>query len=138
MPTNEHTPTDAESSGGALMKVSNAMVQLYKSQFGRGPTAARSFWAGPDAVTCFLEDTLTPVERSLVRIGDHHRLRDLRTYFQYASVREFCEPVEQITGRTVRSFHSSIDTAVDGLAVETFIFYPEGESGPSRIEYAEG
>jgi hypothetical protein len=29
--------------------------------------------------------------------------------FQYATVREFCDPVEGITGRTVRSFHSSID-----------------------------
>jgi hypothetical protein len=55
-------------------------------------------------------------------------------FFQYATVREFCEPVEQITGRTVRSFHSSIDTKVDGMAVETFIFYPEGQDGPSRTE----
>ena len=55
-------------------------------------------------------------------------------YFQYASVREFCEPVEQITGRTVRSFHSSTDTQIDGLSLECFIFYPEGQEGPSRSE----
>jgi uncharacterized protein YbcI len=119
------------------MEISNAMVRLYKDQFGRGPTSARTQWAGPDAVTCFLEDTLTPAERNLVKMGEHQRLRDLRTFFQYATVREFCEPVEQITGRTVRSFHSSIDTEVDGLALETFIFYPEGQEGPSRIRHAE-
>jgi uncharacterized protein YbcI len=118
------------------MEVSNAMVRLYKEQFGRGPTKARSFWVGPDAIACFLEDTLAPAERNLAKMGQHQRLRDMRMFFQYASVREFCEPVERITGRKVRSFHSSIDTKVDGLAVETFIFYPEGADGPSRVELA--
>jgi len=60
----------------------------------------------------------------------------MRTFFQYATLREFCEPVERITGLTVRSFHSSIDTKVDGLAIETFVLYPEGEHGPSRIDLA--
>jgi len=117
-----------------LMEISNAMVQLYKVQFGRGPTAARTYWAGPDAVMCILEDTLTPAERNLVKMGEHQRLRDTRIFFQYATVREFCEPIERITGRTVRAFHSSIDTKADGMAVETFILYPEGREGPSRFE----
>ncbi len=119
------------------MEISNSMVALYKSQFGRGPTSARTVWSGQDAVTCFLEDTLTPAERNLVKMGEHQRLRDTRMFFQYATVREFCEPVERITGRTVRSFHSSIDTDVDGLCLETFTFYPEGQEGPSRIRRAE-
>ena len=137
MSTDEQQPTQAESRTSALMEVSNAMVRLHKIQFGRGPTQARAFWAGLDVLVCLLEDTLTPAERNLLRMGEHQRLRDTRTYFQYASVREFCEPVEQITGRTVRSFHSSIDTEADGLVVETFIFYPEGQEGPSRTERAE-
>lgn len=129
-------PSLEEARTSILMEVSNAMVSLYKSQFGRGPAKARSFWAGPDAIQCFLEDTFTPAERTLAGMGQHLRLRDMRTYIQYATVREFCEPVERITGRTVRSFQSSIDTKVDGLAAETFIFYREGQSGPSRIELA--
>ena len=44
--------------------------------------------------------------------------------------------MEHITGRKVRSFHRSIETKVDGLAVETFIFYPDGHDGPSRIDLA--
>jgi uncharacterized protein YbcI len=130
--THEQQPTPNEARMSATMEISNAMVRLYKQQFGRGPTSARTYWCGRDAVTCILEDTLTPAERSLVRMGEHHRLRDTRIFFQYATVREFCEPVEQITGRTVRAFHSSIDTQVDGMAVETFVLYPEGEEGPSR------
>jgi uncharacterized protein YbcI len=137
--TDEHQYPEAraaEARTSILMEVSNAMVRLYKDQFGRGPTKARSYWAGPDAIACFLEDTLTPAERTLARMGQHQRLRDARLYFQYATIPEFCEPVERATGRKVRSFHSSIDTKIDGLAIETFIFYPEGQDGPSRIELA--
>jgi uncharacterized protein YbcI len=129
-------PTLDEARTSILMEVSNAMVRLYKDQFGRGPMKARSYWAGPDAIASFLEDTLTPAERNLARMGQHQRLRDTRLFFQYATIAEFCGPVERITGRKVRSFHSSIDTKVDGLAIETFIFYPEGQDGPSRIELA--
>ena len=139
MSTDEHQypePSAQEARTSMLMEVSNAMVRLYKEQFGRGPTRTRTFWAGSDALVCFLEDTLTPAERNLAKLGQHQRLRDMRTFFQYACLPEFCEPVERITGRKVRSFHSSIDTKVDGLAVESFIFYPEGEDGPSRSELA--
>src|SRR3954447_10132076 len=100
MSTDEQQPTAREARTSMLMEISNAMVQLYKGQFGRGPTAARTYWAGPDAVMCVLEDTLTPAERNLIKMGEHQRLRDTRMYFQYATVREFCEPIERITGRT--------------------------------------
>ena len=83
------------------------------------------------------EDTLTRAERNMVKMGEHQRLRDTRMFFQYARVREFCEPIEQITGRKVRSFLSSTDTEVDGLSMETFVLHPEGYDGPSRIERAE-
>ena len=119
------------------MEVSNTIVRLFKEQFGRGPTAARAHWAGPDILVCVLEDTLTPAERNLVRMGEHQRLRDTRLFFQYAALREFCEPVELITGRTVRAFHSSTDTEADGQAVEVFVFHPEGYDGPSRMERAD-
>ena len=134
MSVDEQQPTASEARTAALVEISNAMVHLYKQQFGRGPTSARTHWAGPDAIVCILEDTLTLAERNLVKLGEHQRLRDIRTFFQYATVRGFCEPVERITGRTVRSFHSSIDTMVDGMSTETFIFYREGQEGPSRME----
>jgi uncharacterized protein YbcI len=109
------------------------MVRLFKEQFGRGPTKARSHWAGPDVLCVVLEDTLTPAERRLVELGEHERLRESRSFFQYASVRQFCEPVERLTGRKVRAFTSAIDTEADGLSVETFVLHPRGSSAPSRI-----
>ena len=135
-PPNEQ-PTEQEAGMSLLMEISNAMVRLYKEQFGRGPTRVRTHWAGKDALVVFLEDTLTPAERNLVKMGEHQRLRDTRMFFQYATVREFCEPVERITGRKVRSFLSALDTEVDGLAIETFVLHPAGYQGPSRIEHAE-
>ena len=125
-------PSDGRTS--ALADISREMVRLYKEQFGRGPTKARTDWAGPDVLITVLEDTLTPAERNLTRLGEHQRVRDMRTFFQYATVTEFCEPVERLTGRRVRAFLSAIDTQVGGLAMETFVLHPEGYEGPSRID----
>lgn len=119
-----------------LMDVSNVLVRVHKEQFGRGPTHARSHWAGPDALLCLMEDTLTPSERKLVAMGEHQRLRDTRALMQHATVREFCEPIEAIVGRKVRAFISGIDVAVDGLVSELFVFHPRGYDGLSRTEFA--
>ena len=128
---------DLASRSDVLMALSNEMVRLFKEQFGRGPTSARTTWAG-EVVTVVLENTLTPAERNLVRMGEHERLRETRMFFQYASVREFCEPVERITGRKVRAFISGIDTEVEGLTVETFILHPiDASDARSRAEFAE-
>lgn len=125
----------AERDRSVLMEISNELVRLFKEQFGRGPTSARASWASADVLTVVLEDTLTPAERNLARHGQHERLRDLRSYFQYAAVREFCEPVERLTGRRVRAFVSGIDTVVDGLCVETFVLHAAGaEDQSSRAD----
>jgi uncharacterized protein YbcI len=128
---------DGDSRGSTLAAISDEMVRLYKDQFGRGPTRVRTYWCGDDVLTSVLEETLTPAERNLAALGEHERLRDTRMFFQYATVREFCEPVERLTGRTVKAFISGIDTAVDGLALETFILHPEGSDAPSRTQLAE-
>ena len=134
MSTQDVTTQDC---GPPLLAISNEMVRLYKEQFGRGPTKTRTLWAGSDVLIVVLEETLTPAERNLAELGEHQRLRDLRTFFQYASTREFCEPIERITGRKVRAFLSGIDTRADGLATEIFVLHPEGSDEPSRIELAE-
>lgn len=120
--------------GSILTAISNEMVRLYKDQFGRGPTKTRTHWSGADILISVLEDTFTPAERNLVRMGEHQRLRDTRMFFQYATVAEFCEPVERLTGRKVRAFISGIDTNADGLSMETFMLHPEGYDGPSRLD----
>src|SRR4051794_28672272 len=103
-------------------EISREMVRLYKEQFGRGPTRARTEFAGTDIVICTLEDSFTPAERRLVEMGEHQRLRDLRLYFQHATEEQFCEVIERLVGRKVRSFISGVDVTTD---VSSEIFYLE-------------
>jgi uncharacterized protein YbcI len=105
---------------GQLTQVTRAMVAIYKDQFGRGPTHARSHYAGPDMIVCALEDTLTPIERTLVAIGEHQRLRDIRMLFQHTAEHTFRSAVEEITGRKVVAFSSGFDTNAD-VATEVFL-----------------
>ena len=118
----EQPGTLEERQGSHLSELSNAMVKLYKEQFGRGPTKTVTSYAGPNVLITTLENSLTPVERRMAEMGEHQRLRDARTFFQYATEREFISAVEQITGRKVRAFVSGIDTAQD---VSSEVFYLE-------------
>jgi uncharacterized protein YbcI len=111
-----------------LMQISNEMVRIYKEQFGRGPTRARTNYAGPDILISTLEDSMTKAEQNMVALGEHQRLRDVRMFFQHASQAEFCEAVERVTGRKVRAFVSGIDTEKD---VSSEVFYLETENGGS-------
>lgn len=125
--------TQADTDSDPLMQISNEMGRVYKEQFGRGPTRIRTEFPSPDVVLVVLENSMTPAERNLVAMGEHERLRDNRIFMQYASVTEFCTPIEQITGRRVRAFVSGIDTLED-ISTETFVLHPEGADAPSRAE----
>jgi uncharacterized protein YbcI len=106
-------------------EISREMVRLYKELFGRGPTKARTEFAGPDIVICSLENTFTPAERSLAELGEHQRLRDTRMYFQAATSDKFREIIERSTGRKVRAFISGLDAENDVCAE---VFYLENGS----------
>jgi uncharacterized protein YbcI len=106
-----------------LADVSNALVRLHKEQFGRGPTKARSSFAGPDVLICVLEDALLPAERRMVQMGDLARVRDTRTAFQAATSEEFVTAIEQIVWRKVSAFASAVDPE-SGTVFENFCFEP--------------
>ena len=71
-----------------LMQVSRALMRVYKEYLGRGPDRAHTHYAWADAIVCFLEGTLTPVERTLTTISAHQRLRETRTLIQDAAEAE--------------------------------------------------
>ena len=100
---------DGERRGIELQEITNAVVRIYKEQFGRGPTKARSDYGGPDALLVTVEDSLTPAERHMVALNEDQRVREIRMFFQHAAEREFRETIEQITGRKVRAFVSGVD-----------------------------
>lgn len=115
-------PADVAEGQSVQLAISNEMVRIYKEQFGRGPTKARTSFAGPDVVLTTLEDSLTRAERNLAAMGEHERLRDTRMFFQDAAEPDFREAVERVLGRRVRAFVSGIDTKTD---VSTEVFYLE-------------
>jgi uncharacterized protein YbcI len=116
---------------GPLSAVSNAMVALHKEQFGRGPTNARSHFAGRDALVCVMQEALLPAERAMVEMGEAQRVRESRTWFQVATSHRFIEAVERITGRTVYSFASATDPD-KGVVMEIFVFEPEVSGNGSQ------
>lgn len=107
-----------------MLEISNAMVRLYKETFGRGPTRARAQFAGQDTLVVVLESSLTVAERNLVAMGEHHRLREARLFFQYTLEDQFRAIVEQALGRRTVAFVSGIDAARD-VAMEVFTLEPE-------------
>jgi uncharacterized protein YbcI len=109
--------------GLELQEITNAMVRLYKELFGRGPTKARTNYAGPDTLVATLGNSLTPAEQAMLALGEHQRVREIRMFFQHASESDFKETVEQITGRKVWAFVSGTDTAKD-VSAEVFYLEP--------------
>jgi uncharacterized protein YbcI len=123
---------DELESRSPMLEIANAMVRLYKSAFGRGPTKARAQFAGPDALVVFLENSLTVAERNLATMGEHDRLREARTFLQHSLEHEFRAIVEQALGRRTIAFLSGVDTEHD-VVVEVFTLEPPPplDSNPS-------
>ena len=119
---------DGIQTGGSLLNaVSNAMVTLHKTQFGRGPTDVRSGFAGPDTLVCVLRDVLLPAELKMVEMGDQNRVRESRVAFQAATASDFIAAAEQLVMRKVQAFASGVDPDAN-VVFETFYFEPS-ESG---------
>jgi uncharacterized protein YbcI len=104
------------------------MVRLHKEQFGRGPTNARSYHAGPDTLVCVLEDVLLPAELRMAELGEQGRVRESRVSFQAATASEFVTAVEQIVSRRVHAFASGVDPDAN-VVFEMFSFEPRESDG---------
>ena len=114
---------DIQGHGSMLQAVSSVMVKLHKEQFGRGPTAARADFAGPDGLMCVLRDVLLPAELKMVEMGSRDRVRDSRVAFQAATQADFIAAVEQIVHRKVVAFASGVDPDANTV-FECFYFEP--------------
>jgi uncharacterized protein YbcI len=113
----------ADRQGLELQEITNAMVRLYKDLFGRGPTKARTNYAGPDTLVATIEQSMTPAERNMIALGEDQRVREIRMFFQHASEQDFTGTVEEITGRKVWAFVSGTDTERD-VSAEVFYLEP--------------
>jgi uncharacterized protein YbcI len=127
-------PTVARAgSSSPLLEISNATVRLYKAAFGRGPTHARTRFAGPDTLVVLLQDTMTVSERRLAALGEHERLRGHRLFLHKVIEDEIRAVVEEVLERPTLSLISGLDIERD-VAAEVLLLAPVPESeahGPS-------
>ena len=115
-----------------LAQISRGISHIYKVKLGRGPDRVHCHYAGPDAITCFLEGTLTPLERLLFTVEEHERLRDIRLLVQDAVRPELCQVIERVTGRGVVTCASGFDSRADVVS-ENFQLAPADRAGRGAV-----
>jgi uncharacterized protein YbcI len=116
VPAPDHEPP---SLGPLLAEVTNAIVQLHSSHYGKGPTRSKSYLLD-DVLVCVMRDVFTTVERTLVEAGEHDKVRETRLAFQDAMKDRFTEAVEQVVGRRVLGVASQVLVDED-VAIEVFL-----------------
>jgi uncharacterized protein YbcI len=99
--------------------ISNAITKLQRDHYGRGPESVRTV-VGYDHIICFLENTFMPVERTLIDAGETAAVRETRLAFQRAMETRFVNTVEELSGRKVRAFLSTVSLNPD-ISVEVFV-----------------
>jgi uncharacterized protein YbcI len=102
-----------------LAEVTNAVVQLHRSHYGKGPTRSKSYLLD-DVLVCVMRDVFTTVERTLVEAGEHAKVRETRLAFQDAMGDRFTKEVERILGRRVLGFTSQV-LPEEEVAIEVFV-----------------
>jgi uncharacterized protein YbcI len=112
--------------------ISNAITKLQHDHYGRGPETVRTV-VGYDHIICFLENTLMPVERTLLDAGETDAVRNTRLAFQRAMEARFVAVVEEISGRKVRAFLSQVSLDPD-ISAEVFVLdRGDTEAAPEGI-----
>jgi uncharacterized protein YbcI len=106
--------------GGELnSSVARAVVRIYRTICGRGPTKARAMYRG-DVLVVVLEDVLTPAERSLVATGRAEAVLELRSKLHTAMRGLLASAVNELTGAEVRAVIGATECDPD-VASELFL-----------------
>jgi uncharacterized protein YbcI len=98
--------------GAAATAICNAVVGALKQSCGKGPTKAKAYPLG-DHVAVVVGDTLTTLERTLVRKGHENLVREARQVL-VDEVAEACRaPIEEATGKRVVGWLCEVDPNAD-------------------------
>jgi uncharacterized protein YbcI len=119
----EGVPTADAATGELRASIANAMVGLFKTYYGRGPTAAKA-WLLDDYILVVLEGGLSRNEETLLAAGKADVVRGYRLAFQEAVSATAIGAVEDLTGRRVANYHSQI-VFEPTRAFEIFVLEPE-------------
>jgi uncharacterized protein YbcI len=141
-PTGDEVPDRAASARGrTLTEVCNAIVQIHKQFYGKGPTKARAHLSR-DLLAVVLEGGFTRGEQTLNERGHGREVLHARLAMREAVQEEFRQAIERILGRSIRSFMSANDPTA-GLQAEIFVLHPDHlesppEDGPAQVsDFAE-
>jgi uncharacterized protein YbcI len=111
--SNGHHPTTRRSArGAAASAISNAVVAAFKRSCGKGPTKVKAYML-EDLVAIVARDTLTTLERTLVRGGHEQLVRQARRALDDAVAEECGAAIEQATGQRVVGWQTEIDPSAD-------------------------
>jgi hypothetical protein len=115
----------------ALAALSRGLVQLFRHRAGRGPTQARSFWAGEDALLVLFGGGYTKAEKTLWEQGRPDTAVAYRHAVFEALQDEMREVVESSIGRTVVAVLATAHHDPDVMAA-IFLLEPLGGSGSAE------
>jgi uncharacterized protein YbcI len=118
----EHTTNEA------LGALSRALVQLLRHEAGRGPTQAKTYWAGDDCVVVIFGGGFTTAEQTLWGRGRGETAREYRLAIQDAIREEMCAEVGRRLERRVVASMSAFHHEPD-LMAEIFVLESEGPPG---------
>lgn len=116
--------------GELLAAISNAMVRLRKEYAGKGPTQAKTYWAGDDMLIVLMGGGYTAAEETLYQEGRGDAVRDSRQAFQEVLEGRMREIIGDMTGREVVAFMSASHQSPD-LALEVFVLAPTEPDSPT-------
>ena len=126
--------------GDVLTAVSDGMVALLKEFYGRGPTAAKSYFQD-DLVVCLLRGGFSRVEQTLLEGGRGAAVIHQRMEFQELMRDRFVKVIEDAVHRPVIGFMSGNQQHPD-LMCEVFVLGPSDlfadASGNGAITHGSG
>jgi uncharacterized protein YbcI len=112
--------------------ISNAVVRLLSEYTGRKPTKARTY-IDEDLIVVVAYDTLTKVERSIVRHGSSDLVLATREASQNAMKPDLVAAVERLSGRSTIALLSQNHIDPD-VAITAFVLAPR----PNGVDVDNG
>jgi uncharacterized protein YbcI len=116
-------------------EITRALVQLLHERGGRGPTRAKTHWAGDDTILVIFGDCFTSAERALWSAGCTGVAERYRQTVQEVLRDDMCRLVGRATGRTVLATMGCAHHEPDVMA-QIFLLAPLDGTPPSAAERA--
>lgn len=110
--------------GATLADISRSVVQIFRNRVGRGPTEAKTYWAGQDVLLVLMSGGVLRSEQTLWDAGHDSEVAASRAALQETLEQELSAAIERVTGRKVITFMAASRRDPE-LTAEIFILEPK-------------